>query len=101
MVRNKGAVKYRANNQKYESLPDNYLDQIEHIKTPVLFMTGSQNHVFTDSNIKAYDRFRELRKDSGDELFIVNGYGHQDTIQGKNASTDVFPRIIKFLKEHS
>ncbi len=94
-------IKYRESNAKYNELPNNYLDRAQEIKTPIMFMTGDKNKVFTDSNIVTYETLKKLSPDNKNELFIAEGYGHQDTLMGKHNDRDIFPHILKFLKKYS
>jgi lysosomal acid lipase/cholesteryl ester hydrolase len=93
------AVKYDPANPKYNRLPDNYFQYAKEITTPVLFMTGSDNRVFTDSNILAYKRL-SLLVPGQHELHVFPGYGHQDVFMGKNVHVDIFPRLLEFLDKH-
>jgi cholesterol oxidase len=68
------------------------------VETPVLFLTGSDNHVFTDSNIVTHAALDQAHP-GRHELEILPGYGHVDPFIGKNAHRDVFPRIVEFLKK--
>ncbi|EQA37347.1 ab-hydrolase associated lipase region [Leptospira inadai serovar Lyme str. 10] len=97
----KVVVKYKVRETRYDSLPNNYLEYASDIKTPILFITGDKNKVFKNSNIVAYETLKRLRPDNRNELFIAKGYGHQDTLMGKNSERDVFPKIIEFLKKCS
>lgn len=94
-------VKYETLNKSYDSLPNNYLEHAAEISTPILFITGDKNKVFKDSNIIAHDVLKRLRSNARNELFIAKGYGHQDTLMGKNSDKDVFPKILEFIKSHS
>jgi len=93
------AVKYAPEDPKYKSLPDNYMDYAKDINTPVLFMTGEQNHVFTDSNIVCYERLQKIVP-GRHELHVFPNYGHQDVFMGKNCHVDIFPRLVQFLEKH-
>ncbi|MBO3747781.1 alpha/beta fold hydrolase [Streptosporangiaceae bacterium NEAU-GS5] len=86
--------------RKYPQLPRDYLAEAGKITTPVLFLTGDRNHVFTDSNIVCHDVMSEAQPGLH-ELAVLPGYGHVDPIIGKNAHRDVFPRIVDFLRRHS
>jgi cholesterol oxidase len=94
------AVKYEPDNPKYAALPDDYFQYASEIETPVLFMTGEQNHVFTDSNIECYNRLEKLVP-GRHELHVFPGYGHQDVFMGKRVAKDVFPGLLEFIKKHS
>ncbi|TGK62451.1 alpha/beta fold hydrolase [Leptospira wolffii] len=100
-VGRKSMIKFEPKDNRYDSLPNNYLDKASTVKTPILFMTGDQNKVFKDSNIIAHDTLNRLNPGNKNELFIAKGYGHQDTLMGKKSDKDIFPRIVEFLKKHS
>ncbi|MCH8292715.1 alpha/beta hydrolase, partial [Candidatus Poribacteria bacterium] len=93
------AVKYEPGNPKYDRLPDNYFEYAKDIETPVLFMTGKENHVFTDSNIVCHQRLEELVP-GRHELHVFPDYGHQDVFMGKTNHIDIFPRLLEFLNTH-
>lgn len=94
------AVKYNAESSKYDRLPDNYFEHASEIETPVLFMTGENNRVFTDSNILCHQRLEKIVP-GRHELHVFPGYGHQDVFMGKNCHQDIFPRLLEFLRKHS
>ncbi len=100
MVRAGHAVKFDPTNPAHASLPDDYLAGAADVTTPVLFMTGDHNDVFTDSNIVCH-RILDRRVPDRHELQIAAGYGHIDPLIGKDAHLDVFPLILDFLKNHS
>jgi cholesterol oxidase len=98
MIRaNNTAVKFESGNPKYQTLPDNYFAHAAEIETPVLFMTGQQNHVFTDSNIVCHQRLEQIVP-GRHQLHVFPGYGHQDVFMGKNVHVDIFPRLLQFLE---
>ncbi len=100
MVRaNNTAVKLEPNNPKYNCLPNNYFEYAKEIETPVMFMTGDRNHVFTDSNIVCHQRLEKIVP-GRHELHVFPGYGHQDVFMGKNVHIDIFPRMLQFLNKH-
>lgn len=99
MVKNNNtAVKFEPNNPKYDRLPNNYFEYAGEIETPVLFMTGDRNHVFTDSNIVCHQRLEQIVP-GRHELHVFPGYGHQDVFMGKNVHVDIFPRLLQFLNK--
>lgn len=93
------AVKYQPGNPKYAALPDNYFDHAAEIETPVLFMTGENNRVFTDSNIECHQRLEKIVP-GRHQLHVFPGYGHQDPFMGKNNHLDIFPRLVEYLNQH-
>jgi cholesterol oxidase len=99
MVKAGGAIKYEPGDAKYASLPDDYFQYAKEIETPVLFMTGENNRVFTDSNIYCHQRLEKLVP-GRHELHVFPNYGHQDVFMGKNNHVDIFPRLVQFLDKH-
>lgn len=93
------AVKYRPGDPRYDALPDDYFAHATRIRTPVLFSTGADNHVFTDSNVECHRRLRDLGC-TQHELAVFPGYGHQDVFMGRDAAADVFGHLIGFLRRH-
>jgi cholesterol oxidase len=92
------AVKYDTNDPTYAPLPDNYMQYVKDVETPVLFMTGENNHVFTDSNIVCHERLQKIVP-GRHQLHVFPNYGHQDVFMGKNCHVDIFPRLLKFINE--
>jgi cholesterol oxidase len=97
MVRAGGAVKMRPGDPKYAGLPDDYLKDAGDITTPILFMTGEHNHVFTDSNIHAHRLLEERFGKGHRELKVFKNYGHQDVFMGKSVARDIFPSLVEFM----
>jgi len=97
---NNTAVKMYPGKAAHAALPGNYLEHAVEIETPVLFMTGRNNRVFTDSNILCFERLKMLAPANAHELLIVDGYGHQDVFMGKDVARDVFPQFLPFLNKH-
>lgn len=94
---NNTAVKFETGNPKYQNLPDDYFAYAAEIETPVLFMTGQQNRVFTDSNIVCHERLEKIVP-GRHQLQVFPNYGHQDVFMGKNVHVDIFPRLLEFLE---
>ncbi len=92
------AVKYDENNPRHRDLPDDYFEAAKSLRTPVLFVTGKTNRVFTDSNILCFNRLDEVNHGLH-ELHVFPGYGHQDPFMGKNVHVDIFPRFLEFLQK--
>jgi len=92
-------IKYRPDDPKYDRLPNNYFEYAQEIETPVLFMTGEDNQVFSDSNILCHEKLNTLVPNRH-ELQIFPHYGHQDVFMGKNNHIDIFPRLLEFLNKH-
>jgi lysosomal acid lipase/cholesteryl ester hydrolase len=93
------AIKYNDAPQ-YAALPDDYFERAHEVTTPVLFMTGEHNHVFTDSNVECHRRLHAMGC-TQHELKVFPGYGHQDPFMGKNVAEDIFPDLIDFMQRKS
>lgn len=92
-------VKLRRGDEKYKNLPDNYFEAGLEIKTPILFMTGDKNRVFSDSNIRCHERMLKhgVKHHS---LKIFNDYGHQDVFMGKNCDKETFPTMVEHIRKN-
>ncbi|MCP3143203.1 alpha/beta hydrolase [Pyxidicoccus xibeiensis] len=99
MVSAGGAVKYDPKKASVSHLPDDYFQHAKNIQTPVLFFTGADNHVFTDSNIVCHQRLEALVP-GRHALRVLQGYGHQDVFMGKDCHRDVFPLFVSWLEKH-
>jgi len=100
MVKAGRAVKFDPSNQAVAPLPNDYFERVASVHTPVLFMTGMQNHVFTNSNVVCFEEMEKMVP-GRHELHQFDGYGHQDVFMGKNVHVDIFPRMVEFLRKHS
>jgi cholesterol oxidase len=94
------AVKFDPGNPKYDRLPDDYFAGAAEIETPILFVTGGDNRIFTDSNVLCYEQLERVAP-GRHQLHVFAGYGHADVFMGKNAHVDVFPRFLAFLEERT
>ncbi|MCG5213757.1 alpha/beta fold hydrolase [Streptosporangium sp. KLBMP 9127] len=94
------AVQNDPHDARHEALPADYLKDAGKITTPVLFLTGDHNRVFTDSNVFCHKVLEKLAP-GRHELQMLPGYGHIDPIIGKDAHLDVFPRIVDFIKRQA
>lgn len=93
------AVKFDPSNPAHGALPDDYLAAASAITTPILFMTGERNQIFTTSNVICHRRLREMGC-TQHELRVFPGYGHQDVFMGKDVAVDIFPSLLDFLDRH-
>jgi cholesterol oxidase len=99
MVEAGGAVKYDQDSPQYDRLPDDYFEHAADVETPILFTTGEDNRVFTNSNIVCFERLDRIVPERH-QLHIFEGYGHQDPFMGKDVARDIFPRLDVFMDEH-
>jgi hypothetical protein len=94
------AVRADPADPRHQGLPTDYLREALPVPTPHLYLTGDRNNVFRDSNILCHREFS--RRDPGrHELAVAPGYGHLDTIIGRNAHLDVFPTVVDFFKRQA
>ena len=99
MIRAGSAVKYHVGDPDYDRLPDDYFQHAMEVQTPILFVTGEDNKVFTDSNVVCFERLDRIVP-GRHQLHTYPGYGHQDPFMGKDVARDIFPRMDQFLAEH-
>ncbi|MFB4295470.1 alpha/beta hydrolase [Actinomadura sp. NTSP31] len=97
MVKAGRAVRYDPRDPRHAALPAEYLSGAADVATPILFLTGDRNHVFTDSNIVCHHTLERVAPGLH-ELEILPGYGHQDPFMGAASATEVFPQVLDFLK---
>ncbi|MFC4055354.1 alpha/beta hydrolase [Actinomadura syzygii] len=97
MVQAGRAVKFDRHDSRHRDLPDDYLAKAADVTTPILFLTGDRNNVFSGSNIACHRRLESVAPGLH-ELAVLPGYGHQDPFMGARADTEVFPQILDFLK---
>lgn len=71
----------------------------ERLELPIRFIQGAENRCYLpESTERTYDRLREVH---GEELYdrhLIPGYGHIDSIFGKDAVDDVYPLILEHLE---
>jgi cholesterol oxidase len=90
-------VRYDPSDSRHADLPEDFLAGAADVPTPILFLTGDQNHVFPRANVVCYETLDKIAP-GRHELEILPGYGHFDPFTGKNVHLDVFPKIVDFLK---
>jgi hypothetical protein len=100
MVFSGRAVKYDPKDRAVAALPDDYLAQAGDITTPVLLITGADNHVFTNSNVVCFKKLEAVAP-GRHRLQVIPGYGHQDVFMGKAVDQDVFPSLVRFMTAHA
>lgn len=80
----------------------NYLDEVQKRELPpTLLVSGSENHIFPGSNKLTQERL--LGGPNADKVRYEEfaQYGHQDIFMGQFSHTEVFPKILEFLKAHA
>ena len=89
-------IRFDETDLQFDLLSSNYMDNLHNNKTPILFISGSDNKVFTDSNYYAYKKLSNI-KPGIYSFHSFPRYGHQDIFMGKNADIDIFPKFKNFL----
>ena len=88
------ALKKEIRNYKGE---DTYLPHAkERLDIPICFIHGQHNKVFNPlATQKSQERLQKLNPNQDYSRCLIEGYGHQDCVIGKNAYKDVFPHIVE------
>ena len=84
---------------RFAELPFDILTEAEKNTTPVLFISGSENCIFSNSNQRTHAMLFQKRPDLYDYHSFAN-YGHQDVFQGRDAAQDIFPTLLAWLGKH-
>ncbi len=100
MVRAGHAVRYDPSDPRHAGLPANYLENAAQITTPMLLLSGDQNHVFPGANAATYEALEKVRPGL-QEFESLPGYGHFDPFTGVNSHADVYPKVLDFLKRQA
>ena len=90
-------LKYEPGRRDLAALPDDYWTDVGRVRTPVLFTTGANNRVFSDSNIVCHQRLQAAGC-TQHELKVYPGYGHQDVFMGYHVARDCFPAMADFMR---
>ncbi len=78
---------------------DFYMPNVQRLALPVCFIHGAENRTFLPSSTE--HTYNWLRKHNGKNLYarhLIPGYGHADSILGRNACQDVYPHMADFLE---
>ncbi|XP_071495517.1 uncharacterized protein [Diadema antillarum] len=79
-----------------------YLAAMKHLDLPILYFSGRENKCWhPDTTKRSYELCREANPEQSYEWFDLPNYGHLDCLIGKDASDDVFPKILEFLEKYS
>lgn len=100
MISNGEALPYKREGH-FADLPESYLQGIrQHGFPPTLLLSGTENHVFPDSNRRTFEKVKQINPQQNIEYRELPGYGHQDPFMGIRSHVEVFPPILKFLNQH-
>jgi len=74
---------------------DIYMPNLERLAIPITFIHGALNRCFLPESTER--TVAKLAARNGPDLYsrhVIDGYGHIDCIFGKNAASDVYPKIV-------
>jgi len=85
----------------YEAITPNGIKTAGCIDTPILFLSGSDNCTWGDSNKICYETLSNLYPHLNLTYIEIPHYGHIDIFIGRHAALDVFPHILNWLESLS
>jgi pimeloyl-ACP methyl ester carboxylesterase len=75
-----------------------YADHYDRITVPALVMAGTKDFLACDDTVKQYGY---MKLGSRDKTYIaMRNYGHGDILIGEKAVTQVYPKILTWLRNH-
>ena len=77
-----------------------YTERLDRIDFPTLFIAGEHNKIFYPATSqRTFEAVREV-SDTPEifERWVIPDYAHMDVFMGKNAVTEVYPRLLEFLE---
>ncbi|PRP97470.1 Alpha/beta hydrolase family protein [Enhygromyxa salina] len=101
MASERAVVRCDVADARYDRLPRSALDTLDDWDTPLLFVNGVLNRVWTGSLALCHGYLADRHPDIDVTLIEIPGYGHQDIFIGRAAALDVFPRMISWLDERA
>ncbi len=75
---------------------DIYMPNLKNLAIPITFIHGEKNQLFKPKS--TLTTFNKLVEANGKELykrFVIEEYGHNDCMYGKNAVDDVYPHVLQ------
>ncbi|MGH9328029.1 MAG: alpha/beta hydrolase [Terriglobia bacterium] len=76
-----------------------YLPHLKRLAIPVAFVHGGENRCFLpESTELTYNVLCEANGKSLYSRHVIPGYGHADSILGRNAALDIYPHIARHLE---
>ncbi|MBK6641225.1 MAG: hypothetical protein IPG39_08265 [Bacteroidetes bacterium] len=93
------AVMVRANQLLTADGQDIYMPNLENLRLPTTFIHGQENKVFDpESTLITYNKLIALNGDDYYARHVIEGYGHNDCLYGKNSNVDVFPLALHAIE---
>jgi cholesterol oxidase len=99
MANERAVVRCDLADSRYDQLPRSSLDVLDAWDTPLLLVDGVLNRVWTGSLALCHGYLADRHPHIDATLVEIPGYGHLDTIIGRAAALDVYPRMISWLDE--
>ncbi len=79
---------------------DKYMPHLDRMAFPVCFIHGAENACFMpESTARTVDKLTARNGGKFYTRHVIPNYGHIDCIFGKNAASDVFPKIYEHLEK--
>ncbi|WII73526.1 alpha/beta fold hydrolase [Bdellovibrio sp. 22V] len=80
----------------------NYLEEMmKRDMPPTLFISGADNNIFPGSNKMTYEILRQGKNAHKIQYQEFAQYGHQDVFMGQFSHSEVFPKLMEFLKQNA
>jgi cholesterol oxidase len=79
---------------------DHYMPHLDRMKMPITLISGAKNGVFLPESSEG--SYNELCAANGSEYYtrhVLDGYGHNDCLIGKNTAHDVYPLVLEHLEK--
>jgi cholesterol oxidase len=93
------AVMVRANQLLTADGNDIYMPNMDKLRLPITFIHGAENQVFDpESTLITYNKLIALNGDNYYARHVIEGYGHNDCLYGKNSNVDVFPLALHAIE---
>ncbi len=81
---------------------DAYMPFLERMAFPIAFIHGAENACFKpESTARTVEKMTARNGGRFYERHLIPNYGHIDCIFGKNAASDVYPKIHEHLDKHA
>ena len=77
---------------------DTYLPHLDRLSMPITLIQGADNQVWTlKATETTYDALVERFGSENYRRHVIPGYGHLDTVFGKHAVADTYPKMLEHL----
>jgi len=77
---------------------DTYLPHLDRLSMPITLIQGAENQVWTlEATATTYDALVTRFGPDNYRRHVIPGYGHLDTVFGKDAVHDTYPQMLDHL----